>query len=201
MSSSNLTDNNRVPPTRAAGAPNEWYTPQAYIKAVRSALGDSIELDPASTALANQTIRAKRFYTVEQDGLRQPWQCTTMWLNPPYGREPETRRGNMDIWTERLVTEYQGGNVGAAIALITAVPDRQWWRRMWSYPVCFCFKQIHFERPGLPPMHHPYGSCFVYLGRETERFTAAFSQIGTIILPPASEREEKYHAQYDVPLV
>jgi hypothetical protein len=176
----------RVPPSRTAGAPNEWYTPACSIELVRQVIGE-IELDPASSPRANETIRAARYYTTEQDGLRQSWQCASLWLNPPYGRDPVTKRGNMDIWTDRLICEYEHGNVGEALALVTAIPDRQWWHKLWAYPVCFCHRQIMFERPDGTREHHPYGSCFVYFGTHTERFAAVFHEIGTIVLPPVQQ--------------
>ncbi len=40
---------------------NEWYTPNYIIDAARKTMG-SIDLDPASSAIANQTVMAKKYY-------------------------------------------------------------------------------------------------------------------------------------------
>ena len=45
---------------------NEWYTPSRYIEAVRETLG-FIDLDPASCLEANNLIKAKRFFSLEND--------------------------------------------------------------------------------------------------------------------------------------
>jgi hypothetical protein len=39
---------------------NEWFTPAAYVEMARAALGE-IDFDPASHAVAQQTVRAKTF--------------------------------------------------------------------------------------------------------------------------------------------
>jgi len=44
----------------------EYYTPKKYIQAARTVLG-GIDLDPASCAVADKTVRTKRYYTIEQD--------------------------------------------------------------------------------------------------------------------------------------
>src|SRR5258707_11189392 len=77
---------------RTNGKPNakppcddEWFTPRDIIKAARAALG-AIDLDPASHPHPQSWIRARTFYTKEQDGLARAWRGRT-WLNPPYSRD------------------------------------------------------------------------------------------------------------------
>src|SRR5512134_1699762 len=57
--------------TRFTGE-NEWYTPAPYVEAARACLG-AIDLDPASSATAQATVRAARFFTRDDDGLKQEW--------------------------------------------------------------------------------------------------------------------------------
>ncbi len=63
----------------------EHYTPAVYIDAGRHVLGD-IDLDPASCAVANQTVRARRYYTAADNGLERPW-GGRVFMNPPNNRQ------------------------------------------------------------------------------------------------------------------
>ena len=79
---------------------DEWLTPPDIIKA----LGE-FDLDPSSP-INRPWETAKKHYTVEDDGLVQPWEGR-VWCNPPYGRETFK-------WIDKLATHGNG------IALIFA---------------------------------------------------------------------------------
>ena len=81
---------------------NEWYTPRPDVEAAREVLG-GIDLDPASSQRANETVGAATFYSAEDDGLAQPW-FGRVWLNPPYG-------GGAAPFTARLVAAYEQGDL------------------------------------------------------------------------------------------
>jgi hypothetical protein len=97
---------------------NEWYTPTQYVEAARRVLG-RIDLDPASSEAANETIQAAQFFTADEDGTAQDWHGR-IWLNPPYGDWPSRFIG-------KLVQEFQDGKVTAAVALVTRTARIQTW--------------------------------------------------------------------------
>lgn len=65
---------------RHSAASCRWYTPPAIVDAARYVLG-RIDLDVASDATAQAVVRAERWY--DRDGLAQPWDAASLWLNPP----------------------------------------------------------------------------------------------------------------------
>ena len=80
-------------------------TPSYVLDPVRQALG-SIELDPCT--LPDNPVGAERFYTVDDDGLTQPWDARTIFVNPPYGKAREP-------WVERCI---EAAVLGAKVVLL-----------------------------------------------------------------------------------
>jgi len=85
----------------------EWYTPEEHIERVRKVLG-TIDLDPASTKLAQKIVKAGKFYTEADDGLTQAW-FGNVFLNPPYKQPAASAFVNL------LCDAYEGSAVDAAI--------------------------------------------------------------------------------------
>lgn len=101
----------------------EHYTPRDVIEAC-SWLMNGIDLDPASTSLANTVVGAKRIYTVQDDGLLKPWYGKA-YLNPPGGDTAKVRpelqelsRSYPCIWWARLVSDWQAKRVEQACFMI-----------------------------------------------------------------------------------
>ena len=146
----------------------EWNTPPAIIEKVLQVLG-AIDLDPCSDNKNHPNVTAKYHFTVEDNGLGQPW-IGKVYMNPPYGRE-------IDDWVEKLCNEYEKGGVDEAIALVPARTDTKWWYRFRDYPICFVYGRLKF---GSAENSAPFPSALVYLGSEIDRFYYAFYDIGDI---------------------
>jgi len=163
-----------------------WYTPSPVIEAAHRVLGE-IDLDPASDEEANQTVRATRFFTVEDDGLAQPWHGR-IWLNPPYG-------GQSGPFVRKLIDEYEVGHVHAAILCVNGHSfDHVWFRPLWDYPICFTDHRPAFRNPRRRPSDRPnMGAVFVYLGPHPILFAEEFSRFGAVLneKPPSRARRHK----------
>lgn len=158
---------------------NEWYTPATYLDKVREVLGD-IELDPASCAFANETVKAERYYTKEDNALMLPWIARSVWLNPPYGKTEHGGGSNLEQFTRKLVSEYENGNVIQAILLIPVNTATSWFPILWNYPICFPDFRIRFYNEDGPSDGAAFGTVFVYLGANVKRFMDVFDVYGPI---------------------
>lgn len=147
----------------------ECRTPAEYVDAAREVLGE-IDLDPASSDEANDTIKAKRYFTAEDDGLIHNWDGR-VWLNPPYGRSLTAD------FVRKLIAEHAAGRTTAAVLVINAYGfDAEWFQPLFSHVLCFTDHRIKFYGGG-----PTFGSLFVYLGPEQRRFAREFRQFGSIM--------------------
>jgi hypothetical protein len=152
---------------------NEYYTPAKYIEAAREVLG-VIDLDPASCAAANKTVRAATYFTKRDDGLAKEWRGN-VWLNAPYG-------SLVGRFIDKLSEELAAARVPAAICLVNAhCTDTAWFRQLYDGHLCFTNHRINFtgdeSRSG-----SNHGSVFVYFGPDRARFRQAFCRFGDCLV-------------------
>jgi hypothetical protein len=157
----------------------EWYTPAKYIEAARSLMG-GIDLDPASSAMANETVKAETWWGIDDadehgnGSLQRDW-FGRVWLNPPYGK-------GSGQFTLQLVSEFSSGRVEQAVLLLNAYGfDSDWFDGLWDHPICFTDHRIEFYSPKRESGGPANGNIFVYLGTEDRRFAEVFGAFGTIV--------------------
>ena len=155
---------------------NEWYTPAEYIEAARAVLGE-IYLDPASSDIAQKTVKAKIYFTAEDDGLRYQWYGRT-WMNPPYAADL------IGKFTGKLVEHFAAGDIPEAIVLVNNATETSWFQSMLDYAsaVCFVRRRIKFvDQNGNPSGAPLQGQAILYLGDDPARFTQHFAPFGAIL--------------------
>lgn len=155
---------------------DEWYTAPRYIEAAREVMG-SIDLDPASSELANKTVRATTFYTKKSNGLSLPW-YGNVWLNPPYGRSKNV--SILRLFVERLIYFYEKGDISQAVVCTTADTDEQWWKLLTPFYTCFPDHHVYYFREGDKKDKHMLGTAFTYLGMYDIKFARVFRSIGPV---------------------
>lgn len=155
---------------------NEWYTPAEYIEAAWRVMG-RIDLDPASSPIANATVKALRYYTVEDDGLAQAW-SGRVWMNPPYAGEL------IGQFTEKMERHFRAGDVTEALVLVNNATETNWFQRLLACAsaVCFPKQRVRFVDPDGNSSGAPLqGQAVLYLGNNGERFGNEFNGFGTVL--------------------
>lgn len=154
---------------------NEWYTPPAFLAAARKVMG-SIDVDPASSELANKAVGATTFYTTKDDGRRKSW-AGTVWMNPPYSQPL------VSDFCELLVKKYWNKEVTQACVLINNATETSFYQRLASCcsAVCLIKGRVKFldeeGNEGAPLQ----GQTILYFGENYIRFAQIFAQFGVVL--------------------
>lgn len=155
---------------------DEWFTPAAYVELVRDVLG-TIDLDPASHPVAQETVAADRLFTIAEDGLKQEWRGR-VFLNPPYSRDLIRQ------FIAKLAQELAAGHCRAAIVLTHNYTDTSWWQQLAGLAPVICFPsgRIRFvDDIGMscdPTQGQTFAACGE--GLDVAKFREVFGTIGTV---------------------
>ena len=149
---------------------DDFYTNDAIIAAARGAMG-SIDLDPASHAMANRVVRAARFFTIATNGLTQEW-GGNVWCNPPFGDWAQ--------WARKILAELDSGRVQQLCALAaTRTITAKYFSPLLEKcdGLCITRGRIPFwggHATGSPDDGH----VILYFGERITEFCAEFKPIG-----------------------
>lgn len=154
---------------------NEWYTPDEYLDIARQVLG-AIDLDPATSELANERVKASAIFTADDNGLERPW-FGRVWLNPPYAQPLISQ------FADKTVAEWRSGNFEAAIVLTHNYTDTAWFQKLAHAATAICFTRgrIRFVSPDGNQAAPTQGQAFFYFGPKIDVFIAAFMGIGFVV--------------------
>jgi phage N-6-adenine-methyltransferase len=152
---------------------NEWYTPVEYVDAAFKVMG-AIDLDPASSATANEVIDAATFYTADDDGLSKDWHGR-VWMNPPYASDL------IGKFAAKLCQHFNLGEVTEAVVLVNNATETGWFQEMAALASAICFprgrvKFWHPEKESAPLQ----GQAVIYLGSQPKVFQSTFANFGFV---------------------
>lgn len=154
---------------------NEWYTPGEYIEPYRELVGN-IDVDPASSKEANAIVKAKRFYSIDDDGLKKKW-IGNVWMNPPYAS------GAVEPFASKLLLELEAGNTTSAAILVNNATETRWFQMLlWQCnAACFLASRVKFWKPNVKTMTPLQGQVILYFGSSPEAFRQAYNNLGVTL--------------------
>lgn len=89
---------------------DDWATPQDLFDQLDQTFHFTLDV-----CASESNAKCKRYFTAEQDGLKQDWGGDVIWCNPPYGRE-------IGKWVAKCAE-----HIGVAVMLVPARTDTRWW--------------------------------------------------------------------------
>jgi hypothetical protein len=166
-----------IPPALLSHDITEHYTPQYILDAVIACMG-AIDLDPCSNNREIPNVPAARHYSIQDNGLVQPW-TGRVFLNPPFGPD-------IEVWFSKLYQERSAGHTTEAVVLWKSATETAAWKTLtWlSCRVCFPSTRIRFVGPKGNDSGSTFSPALFYIGNRPERFEAAFAEIGVVWVVP-----------------
>lgn len=153
---------------------SEWYTPIEYIACAKAVMG-RIDLDPASSEIANKVVGASRIYTAKDDGLSSFW-AGKVWMNPPYSADLVRQ------FISKFVEHVTNGDITEGMVLVNNATETQWFADLVSVSsaVLFPTGRVKFIDPKGNPGAPLQGQALTYSGKNVSAFVKQFEGFGWI---------------------
>jgi hypothetical protein len=160
-----------------------WCTPKKYVEAVRSVFDGNIALDPCSNEWS--IVNADTEYKLpEKDGLKESWDFSTIYVNPPYGSDKE-RKTSIKHWLYKCAQAHKqyGSEV---LALVPVATNTSHWKQYVfgrATSVCFLYDtRLRFLVNGRDEGKGAPMSCaMIYWNKKFEKFRDIFSKYGAVV--------------------
>jgi phage N-6-adenine-methyltransferase len=118
-------------------------------------------------AAAQHNAKCDRYYTIDDDGLTQPWNAERIWCNPPYS--------NLYAWVDKAWWEWEVTQYPSLIVMLLPAnrTEQKWWQELvepnrdngGKLHVEFLSGRMRFDRPGvvIGPKgdRPPFGCCLL----------------------------------------
>jgi ParB family chromosome partitioning protein len=149
----------------------EWHTPKKFVDAAREVMGN-IDLDPASSEIANKVIQADIIFTEQDSGLVHPW-SGNIWMNPPYNNSLVRE------FTKKMVEDLP--NINQACVLVNNATETRWFQHISGKcdMMCMVSGRIKFlDENGEATGSSLQGQVIMYFGKNVDKFHEEFKVFG-----------------------
>lgn len=168
---------------KIVGGSKDWGTPRKYVDAVREVFGGVIHLDPCSSRYS--IVGARVEYSLPgHDGLRESWDFPTIYVNPPYGIDPE-HGTSIKHWLRKCAEAHRLHHA-EVLALVPVATNTGHWKKYVygrARAVCFLYDtRLRFLVGGKDGGKGAPMSCaMIYWGRNFGRFSKVFIRFGAVV--------------------
>lgn len=159
-----------------------WCTPPKYVNAIREFFG-TIDLDPCSNCYS--IVRATTEYLLpEINGLTASWDYRTIFVNPPYGRDPE-RNTSIRDWLQKCAESHSRYGAEVLALVPVATNTRHWKEFVFDAAAAVAFlydTRLKFLEKGKNSGKGAPMSCaMIYWGERYQKFERIFLQFGAVV--------------------
>lgn len=119
----------------------DWGTPTQWFNDLHKVFNFTID-----ACAQPHNAKLPRYWSPEQDGLKQDWFGERVWCNPPYGKE-------LPPWPAKMV--YERGNADLIMMLVFARTDTKWFQSLKNQGFYFCFLKGRMKFENEPEQEHP----------------------------------------------
>ena len=162
---------------------HHWCTPPKYVDAIREFFGGEIALDPCSNE--HSVVGAMvEFRLPDSDGLMEPWNARSVFVNPPYGRDRGRGTGIRD-WLLKCTKARSRFNAEVLALVPVATNTRHWKDAVFGVAdgVTFLYDtRLRFLVGGRDTGKGAPMSCaMIYWGPRYEQFESVFIRFGAVV--------------------
>ena len=167
----------------------DFVSPSDVIGVTTAFFEGRIDLDPASSPHANALVCADRFFTEEDNGLKQDWKAKTLYLYPPRefltgSEQPESsmlfikkrkfQKSKQRVWLEEAYKRYMRKEFEEGIVFLTSsdVALRVTQKIGIDLPMCVMKEspKLSLDQQGLPELRSSRCIGFILYFPSTENY-------------------------------
>ncbi len=159
----------------------DWNTPPKYLSIVNKFFDNKIELDPCSNE--HSLVLANKCVSLPEDGLSIDWDYKTIFINPPYGRDSESKT-SIYTWVEKAAKSNTEFSAEILMLIPVATNTRHFKEIIFKKFSGICFlndTRLKFFNAGVEDKKGaPMACCICYIGENFEKFERLFAEYGKV---------------------
>ena len=158
----------------------DWNTPPKYAELIKNFFNNNINLDPCFNIYS--LIPAEVKFTLPcKNGLTEEWNHKNIFVNPPYGRNSESKT-SIYSWLEKGLISNQKYKSEILYLIPVACNTKHFKNIIFKYftGICFLFDtRLKFWYEGKEMTKGaPMACCIVYIGKDYKKFKEVFQNSG-----------------------